>query len=81
MKCCAGNPAQRPPGVVSRFHLEVLKALCLVIRPHPPAQCKRRRPGWTLPPKSSVDVALYSVLRNDLWALDKGLADLLAWVT
>lgn len=47
-------PCPAPAGVVSRFHLEVLMALCLVIRPHLPAQCKRRRPGWTLPPKSSV---------------------------
>lgn len=36
------------------FIFEVLTALCLVIRPHLPAQCKRRKPGWTLPPKSSV---------------------------
>lgn len=47
-------PCPAPPGVVSRFHLEVLTALCLVIRPHLPAQYKRRKPGWTLPPKCSV---------------------------
>lgn len=88
------------------FILRCFMALGPVIRPHLCAQsgqCKRRRPGWTLPLKSSVgqfdsqpasvlcssfpgqpphpmshpvDVALYSVLRNDLWALDKGLADL-----
>lgn len=42
--------------VVSRFHLEVLTAFCLLIRPQLfPAQCKRRKPGRTLPLESCVN--------------------------